>query len=143
MARFDKYDPVDGGFRARMAVAITGATPNQLGGVFAVSLDANGRVVLGTNGQSGFVGVICPDKTMAVGDVIDVMTHGEIAEFDKGAGGATFAPAAAGTRYRAVTGTTGDLAAGVDPGVAGTNYGYIGHTVEATRLVVRAQRAQV
>ena len=134
MARFDKYSGVTGGFRARLLNAIAASA---VGGVQAVSLDANGRVVIGTAGQSGFVGVICPDKTFAAGDVIDVMTHGEIVEFTTGANGAPFA-AAAGTLYTA--NASGAMQTTV-PG-AGVNYSIVGHTVEATRLVVRVQRAQ-
>lgn len=131
MARYDKYDPVSGGFRAPLAAAIAAA---RVGGVEAVSLDATGKVVVGTGGQTGFVGVICPDKTFAAGDIIDVMTDGEIVEFTTGANGAAFAPAVAGEEYYAAAGGALEVTA---PG-AGTNKGRVGHTVEATRLIVRA-----
>jgi hypothetical protein len=132
MARFDKYNGVSGGFRAKLVAAIASSA---VGGVNAVSLDATGKVVIGTAAQTGFVGVICPDKTYAAGDVIDVMTHGEIVEFNTGAAGAAFAPAAAGTVYYAATGGLAEVAAPA----AGTNKGRIGYTVELTRLVVRSQ----
>lgn len=134
MARIDKYSGVTGGFRAPLAAAIAAAS---VGGVFAVSLDANGRVVIGTAGQSGYVGVICPDKVFAAGDIIDVMTHGEIVEFTTGANGVAFG-SAAGTVYTAAAG--GGMQTTIP--AAGTNYNRVGHTVEATRLVVRAQVAQ-
>lgn len=123
MARIDKYSGVTGGFRAPLAAAVVLA---DLGGVFAVGLDANGKVVRGT-GQTGYVGVICPDRTLAAGQPIDVMTHGEIVEFTTGAAGAANAAALAGTRF--FGGTSGALAT--------TGTVHLGHTVEASRLVVR------
>jgi hypothetical protein len=135
MARIDKYSGVTGGFRAPLAAAIAAAS---VGGVFAVSLDATGKVVIGTAAQSGFVGVICPDKVFAAGDVIDVMTQGEIVEFTTGANGAAFAPAVAGQVYTA--NASGAIQTTIP--AAGVNYDRVGHTVEATRLVVRAQKAQ-
>lgn len=125
-AHYDKYDPISGGFRAPLAAAVTGA--NKLV-VRAVSLDANGRVVLGTAGASGFVGVIVAHKDMAVGDVVDVMTAGEIVDVT----GLT-----AGTVYYAAA--SGALQTGAP--AAGANGGRVGHTVEADRLVVRAQLVQ-
>lgn len=116
IARIDKYDSVDGGFRALLAGAYTGsATPKGVG------LDVNGRVVVG-GGQSGIVGVICIPTNKVAGEPVDVMTDGELVEFSGVAGTAYFAAAADG-----VISTTG----------TGTR---VGHTVEATRLVVRTAR---
>ena len=129
MARFDKYNPVGGGFRAPLAAAVAST---DIGGVFAVGIDSAGKVVRGT-GQTGYVGVICPGRTFAAGQPIDVMTHGEIVEFTTGAAGAAFAAAAAGTNFYG--GSSGALTV-TAPG-AGTNAVKLGHTVEASRLVVR------
>lgn len=116
---FDKYDPISGGFRAPLAAAIAAGDALT---VTAVSLDANGRVVIGTGGNSGFVGVICPVKAMAAGDVIDVMTDGEIVDVPD---------LTAGTKQYATAG--GDLGTtNTDP--------LVGWTVEADRLVVRVAR---
>ena len=134
MARIDKYSGVTGGFRAPLAAVVATA---DLGGVIAVGLDSSGRVVRGT-GQTGYVGVIVPDKTMAVGQPIDVMTHGEIVEFDKGANGVANASAAAGTSF--FGGASGALSTTAP--AAGVNAVKIGHTVEATRLVVRVAAVQ-
>lgn len=125
-AHYDKYDPISGGFRAPLAAAIPDADPNI---VQAVSLDANGRVVIGTAGNSGYVGVIVAHKAMAAGDIIDVMQDGEIVDV---------AALAAGTRYWATA--AGGLT-NVAP-AAGVNQGLVGWTVEASRLVVRAQMTQ-
>jgi hypothetical protein len=133
LSRFDKYDGMVGGFRAPLnaAYGLTGTPPvndpTVLGKVRAVSLNASGRVVLGTAGQSGFVGVICLNEGHAAGDVVDVMTSGEIVEFLLENGSA----AAAGTVFTSnADGTYGTTAVGV------ANF-KIGWTVQAGRLVVR------
>jgi hypothetical protein len=123
MARYDKYDPISGGFRAKL----NADWPKDDEGIpFGVSLNANGRVVQGTAGQSGLVGVLVVDKTpgtiphLKAGDVVDVMTAGEIVECeDLDPGTAYFAEA------------DGDIAEAGDA---------IGHTVEAQRLVVRVTK---
>jgi hypothetical protein len=137
MARFDKYDPISGGFRAPLQAAISstsgpGAT-NEIGVVRCVSLNANGRVVIGTPlaagaGLGGLVGVIVADKAMPAGAIIDVMTAGEIVEFTLDDGTSA---AASGTVY------TSDADGGYGTTAPGAANGRIGHTVEATRLVVR------
>jgi len=116
MARYDKYEPKAGGFRAPLATAIAAG---QVGNIIGVGLDANGRVD-STNPASGVLGVLVVDRPMNAGDIVDVMTAGEIVEADG---------LAAGTVYYA------DAAAGA-VGTDNTDV-RIGHTVEATRLVVR------
>lgn len=124
MPRFDKYEPRVGGFRAPLFAATVAGDP---GKVWAVGLDASGRVVKGA-GVTGIVGVICPVRAMAAGEVIDVMTDGEIADFTLQNGAA----AAAGTRYFGVA---------ADGTWSTTNTGTrLGWTVEATRLIVRVGR---
>lgn len=125
-AHYDKYDPISGGFRAPLAAAIADADPNV---VRAVSLDANGRVVIGTAGNSGFVGVIVAHRAMAVGEIVDVMTAGEIVDVTGLVAGTTY--------YAAADGTINSTAP-----AAGVNAGKVGHTVEADRLVVRVGRVQ-
>jgi len=127
MARFDKYDPVSGGFRAKLNAALLAAN---VGKVYGVSINTSGRVVVGGAAVTDVLGVICPTQPMAAGDVIDVMTSGEITEFAYTAGGA----AASGDRaYAAIadgaltTTNTGRLLGRVVPGT-GTDM----------RLVVRA-----
>jgi hypothetical protein len=120
MARYDKYEPFSGGFRAPLAAATTGGaqfTP------VGVGLDANGRVVAGA-GVSGIVGVYIPHALRSALDIVDVMTDGEIVEMTG---------LVAGTRYYAAT---------ADGAISTTNTGKsIGFTVESTRLVVRMGRA--
>ena len=119
MARIDKYDGVDGGFRAQLNGAWTGsATP------IGVGLNSSGRVVAGA-GQTGIVGVLCKPDDAAAGDTVDVMTDGELVQF----GGA------AGTVYSADT-TSGAITATA----ASATKQQVGYTVEADRLIVRVAR---
>ena len=122
LARYDKYEPHGGGFRARLAADWVAAD----GTPVAVGIDVNGRVVPGA-GTSGIVGVVVlvADSKKA-GDVVDVMTNGEIVEV----GDTGFTGRAAGIAVYGVPGT------GALTNVATANR-KIGHMVEATRLVVR------
>lgn len=113
MARFDKYDPVSGGFRGPLAADIISA---QVGTVIGVSVNGSGQIAVGGASQRG---VICPTRAMAAGEPIDVMTEGEIVDM---------AGLTAGTAYGAQA--DGDLAAGNG----------VGFTVEAWRLIVRVGR---
>lgn len=117
MARYDKYEPNVGGFRAPLNGDWLEADLNK---VVPVSLNASGKVVKGTAGQSGFVGVVCLQKVRYANEVVDVMTSGEIVELTG---------LAAGTQYYAPATGEGVNTTATNPKV--------GHTVEATRLVVR------
>lgn len=119
MARYDKYDPISGGFRAPLAAAIASA---DAGKVQAVGLDANGRAVVGA-GATGVLAVLVVDQAKAAGDVVDCMTQGEIVDVT----GMTAGTKRYGSAAGAVTTTNTDV--------------YLGHTVEATRLVVRVKPA--
>ena len=119
MPRYDKYDPYDGGFRAPLNAAVALADKNVLSGA---SLNNQGRLLRNAVGQTGYVGVLVTHNSKAVGDIVDVMTHGEIVEFTGGVPGQSYYVQANGT-----IGTT-------------PTAHYVGHTVEADRLVVRFQR---
>jgi hypothetical protein len=138
---YDKYDPIASGFRARLAADLTLTNGTFLGGV---SLNASGRVVAGTAGQSGLVGVLlknagrgpvsqygalpgtvnpnAPIATVA-GSQVDIMQFGEIVGLDT-----TAFPA--GTKV--YTTTAGVIAAGGSP----TGRFLVGFTIEAGRLRV-------
>lgn len=77
MSRIDKYDPVDGGYRAVLNAAIVAADAGKLR---AVSFNASGRLVIGGSALTDLRGVICPTEAMPAAGAIDVMTDGEIAE---------------------------------------------------------------
>lgn len=119
MARYDKYEPLSGGFRAALNANWLLADLNK---VVAVSLNASGKVVKGTAGQSGFVGVVCLTKVLNAGDIVDVMQDGEIVELTG---------LVAGTKYWAVASGEGVTA------TQATGLRIVGWTVEATRLIVR------
>lgn len=116
MSRIDKTESAIGVFRAPLNANLTGGA-DPLG----VGINSSGRVVAGA-GQTGIVGVIVSPYDKAAGDIIDVMTFGELVEFD----------GAAGTVYTANT-TTGVI----DDTAASATQVPIGWTVEATRLIVR------
>lgn len=143
MARYDKYEPIAGGFRARLNAALTLTNGAYFG---AVSLNASGRVVAGTGGQTGAVGVLVKNVARGpigqwgtalnggtpnsyapigaqAGDVVDIMTNGEIVDLDP----AVFV---AGTKFYAA-------ADGTISATGGTGKVPIGFTVEAGRLIVR------
>lgn len=146
-ARYDKYEPISGGFRAPLAADLTFDAAGHYGPK-AVSLNASGQAVEGTAGQSGGVGVLIKNVPLypnlgnipgavnagvpiggKAGNIVDIMTHGEIV----GVTGLV-----AGTVYYAAS--NGTLTA-TAPG-AGVNGYRVGHTVEADRLVVRFQAVQ-
>lgn len=135
MARYDQVEPHVGIVRAPLAANLTFSGAGEFGPA-GVSLDANGRVVVGTGGQSGLAGVLVKNvptmpASLAVaaqtinnwmggraGDVVDIMTQGQILDTGLPAGSKI---------YSAADGTLSDTATG------GTQVGY---TVEAGRLVV-------
>lgn len=147
MARYDKYDPISGGFRAPLNADLTPLNASGDFGPKAVSLNASGKVVVGTAGTSGIVGILVknlprqgwgpttsgpsgPTNIAApmggkAGDIVDVMTNGEIVDLT----GSGITGLAAGQPIYATT--AGDLT-----NVVGTNI-KVGFTVEADRLVVR------
>jgi hypothetical protein len=120
MARFDKYDPLGGGFRARLAAGWAVADGTSVG----VGLDISGHVVAGA-GNSCIVGAVALVGGTP-GKAVDVMTAGEIVDVnDTG-----FSGRAAGIPVYAVP-ATGAMTA------TALNNIKIGHMVEADRLVVR------
>lgn len=123
MARFDKYEPNVGNFRAPLAAAFSDV--DDLSVAFGVGLDVNGRLVRGA-GQSGITGVLILTKTKPAGAIVDVMHDGEVVEF----GGDP------GTVYTAdtTTGVISDTAADEDNVP-------VGFTVEGDRLIVHVQPA--
>lgn len=97
MARFDKYDPISGGFRAKLKSAITVSTAADKEKLFGVSIEAaTGLVVLG-GAATAIRGVINVRESKAAGDMVDVMTSGEIANFNFLNDGTT--PTVLGTPY--------------------------------------------
>ncbi len=123
MANYDKYDPKVGGFRAPLEAdwaTVDVKVP------FGVGLNASGHVVKGA-GTTGVIGVIVLTKARKAGEVVDIMTGGEIVAFGGDPGKKYYAAAADG----AVNATS----------AAGKTL--VGHTVEAGRLIVRVNNTPV
>lgn len=139
ISRFDKYDPISGGFRAKLKLAfvVTGATPAITAvnkeRIFGVSIEAaTGLVLIG--GAIGAVrGVVNIREDKAAGDIVDVMTSGEIINFHFLNDGTT--PSVLGTPYHA------DAATGAPTTVSAANKGIgvlIADSVAGrNRLIVR------
>lgn len=125
MARFDKYDPVSGGFRARLGFA---PAAGDVGDVIAVDINGAGKVVKSVDGTA-CEGVICLSSLLADNDPVDVMTDGEIVDVAAGNNVTGFAT---GAKVKA------GAAGVVDTAAAGKN---VGRFVEAWRLIVRVGRA--
>ena len=132
MARFDKYDPVSGGFRARLGFA---PAAGEVGDVIAVGLNASGEAVKAAAAEDT-EGVICLSSLLNQGDVVDIMTDGEIVDVDAANDNVT-GPVAGAAAYAEDGGGVGVTAPG-----AGVNGVKVGRFVEAWRLVVRVQTVQ-
>lgn len=136
MARYDQVEPHVGIVRAPLAANLTFDANGEFGPK-AVSLDVNGRVVVGTAGNSGFAGILVKNVPMVpagrfsagqivnnwmggrAGDVVDIMTQGQIVDVPGLPAGSGIYATAAGDLTATATGNT-----------------RIGYTVEAGRLVV-------
>lgn len=147
MSRYDKYDPKVGGFRAKLAAnfGYTASVPDRnhadLSKLFAAGLNTSGLV--GKFGASFpvFAGVLILTMPKAAGDVVDIMTDGEIVDL-------VDAEILAGDTLAAGQKLYADpaVATGVLTAVATSNR-LVGFTVELNattgfaRLVVRANLA--
>lgn len=137
MPRYDQVEPHVGIVRAPLAAALTIPASGEFGPI-AVSLDVNGRVVVGTAGNSGFIGVIVKNLPVVpaglvsaaavvnnwmgarAGDIVDVMIQGQIVDVPGlAAGSAVYAVPATGVLNNTASGNI-----------------RVGFTVEATRLVI-------
>jgi hypothetical protein len=134
MARIDKYSGITGGFRAPLNAAIAAG---EIGKVRAVTINASGKVVIGA-ALGLYVGVICPGRAFAANGIIDVMTDGEIVDFDKEGSPegprAVIVPTAGSFWYAPATTGVPDNTATGQP---------LGWCVELSRLVVRVRSRAV
>lgn len=148
MARYDKYDPYSGGFRVPLAADFAPGTANandplnpaNFNKVLPAFLNSSGQLVQpGAATYDKFVGVyIVSGPIRYAGDIVDVMTAGEIVDFNDG----KYAGVVAAQDWYASPATGLAVAIAGITATAGTNNFYIGHTVEANRLIVRCQRVQ-
>jgi hypothetical protein len=138
MARYDKYDPINGGFRAAIYQDFPDAN---LGKLYGVGLNSTGQLVLGA-GQSGVIGVlVVTQKPGRVGPlkevpVVDVMRSGCITDFGPTSGvpGVNFG--VAGTPY--FSDVYGNISS-----TGGVGSVYVGTTVEPDRLEVNVMPVQL
>lgn len=141
ISRYDKYGPLVGGFRAGVNAAWTATSgPGSVTDLFRVTgvqLNANGRLVRATTALAA-CGIVVIHGAKAAGEIVDVMTGGEVVELDALDIQGGTAPTA-GTAYY-LDFTAGRLTA-TAPG-AGINAFRVGYTVESTRLVVRTGLVQ-
>lgn len=137
MSRMDKTNSAIGVFRAPLNAAWNAtsgpAGVTDLNRVIVVALNGSGRVIKATTAAAA-VGVVIATGPKAAGDIVDVITNGEIVELDANDIQGATAPTA-GTKY--VLDTTASRLAAQGAPAAGTNVFYVGTTVEAGRLVVR------
>lgn len=132
MSRYDKYDPKNGGYRAPLAADFD---PTDLERAIGVGHDADGRVVVG-EGETGITGVLVLTKARKAGEIIDVMTSGEIVEFGETQDDPGVDFGTPGTVYYAAV--NGDITAG-DPATPPAGGVRVGHTVRGQRLIVRVE----
>lgn len=141
MSRYDKYDPMAGGFRAPLLAnfGYTNSLPDRshadLGKLFAVSIDTAGKVVKFGVGALEFAGVMILTSPMAAGDIVDIMTDGEITDLVDAEITGTHGPGLA--VFADATGTAGTLGVPVMKSGSATGDFYVGRIIESSRLVVR------
>lgn len=130
MARYDKYEPKGGGFRAPLAADMTDA---QVDTLLGVGLDVNGRAVVG-GGNTGVVGVMAMPRRLNARDIADIMTNGDVVEL----------PTALTAGSRVYSTAAGDITTAADTGgtapVANKPVGYVVGDRNGTRLVVRVDQ---
>ena len=137
MAKYEQVEPHVGIVRAPLAAALTFDSNGEFGPK-AVSLDNQGRVVVGTAGTSGYAGILVKNVPVVpggrfsaaqtvnnwmggrVGDVVDIMTQGQIVNVTGLAAGAAVYAEPGGNLTATATGNT-----------------RVGYMVEAGRLVVQ------
>lgn len=128
MARYGLYQPYVGNFRCYLNANWVAA---DIGKLYGVGLNSSGLLVKGP-GQTGIIGVFVATREIlqATFEPVDVMHDGEIVEFGPTAGTPGTDFGAAGTAYYA-SNSGGTISA-----TSAANAVYVGHTVEASRLVV-------
>lgn len=120
MARIDKTESAIGVVRATLAADIDLET-YPLDTIAGASINASGLAVVGAAGQTGFVGIVIPNKWLSkAGSPADIFKHGDVVDI---------AGLAAGTHYWLD-------AAGKLTAVSAAGLTYAGYTVEADRLVL-------
>lgn len=137
MSRYDKYDPMSGGFRAPLLAnwGYTSSMPDRnhadLSKIFAMGVNNAGKVLKFDNATTKFCGVMILTLPKAAGDIVDIMTDGEIVEMvDAEIKGAD--TLGSGTMLYADTSVTTGLLTTTSAAMIP-----VGFTIETQRLIVR------
>jgi hypothetical protein len=138
-ARYDKYDPISGGFRVQLAVAINATSgagsSSQIGIPLGVGINTAGKLIVGSpSGATGVIGVLVVDQAKVIGDWVDCMTAGEIVDLDE----AAFDPGAVYWAASA-TGVLSTTNTGIKVGYTVADQSLTDLTIRS-RLIVRAGR---
>jgi len=142
MSRYDKYNPVSGGFRVPLNAAWTATSgptsATDLNRILVVGVNGSGRAVKATTVALAS-GILILTGAKAAGDVVDVMTHGEVVEISGTDMESGTAPTAGQKLWFNATASRLTSTAPA-AGVAGF---YVGQIIEVGRLVVRCQNLAV
>jgi hypothetical protein len=142
MSRYDKYNPVSGGFRAALNAAWTATSgptsATDLNRILVVGVNGSGRVVKATTVALAS-GILILTSPKAAADVVDVMTDGEVVEISGTDMESGTAPTAGQKLWFNATASRLTSTAPT-AGVAGF---YVGQIIEVGRLVVRCKNVAV
>lgn len=139
MSRYDKYDPISGGFRAALNAAWTAtsgpSSVTDLNRILVVGLNSSGKVVKATTAITASGILIVHDAAMAANDIVDVMTDGEVVEISGADMQSGTAPTAGQKLYLDATASRLTSTA---PAAGAAGF-FVGQVVEVGRLVVRCR----
>jgi hypothetical protein len=147
IARYDKYDGVNGGFRAPLNAAWNATSgpsaATDLGRIICVGLNSSGKIVKAAS-VDACDGVLIVNAAALAGDIMDVMTSGEIVDIS---GTDIEGGVAATAGQKLYFNATASRLTSTAPGV-GVNGFYVGRVAlapdgNATRLIVRCQAVQL
>ena len=142
MSRYDKYNPVSGGFRAALNAAWTATSgptsATDLNRILVVGVNGSGRVVKATTVALAS-GILILTGPKAAADVVDVMTDCEVVEISGTDMESGTAPTAGQKLWFNATASRLTSTAPT-AGVAGS---YVGQIIEVGRLVVRCKNVAV
>lgn len=143
MSRYDKVDPISGSFRAKLNAAWTAtsgpSSVTDLNRILVVGINTSGLIVKAASVAAASGILIVHDVSAAAGDVMDVMTDGEVVEISGADMQSGTAPTAGQKLYYDATASRLTATAPT----AGTEGFYVGQVIEAGRLVVRCKRTAV
>lgn len=143
MSRYDKYNPISGGFRVASNAALTAtsgpSSVTDLNRILVVGVNSSGKMIKATTVATATGLFIAHVNPVAAGEIVDVMTDGEIVEISGADMQSGTAPTAGQKLWFEATASRLTSTAPA-AGVAGF---YVGQVIEVGRLVVRCQNLAV